>query len=378
MIAREVKYLKTLETLKSEILGGKYSRRRIFPSVTAVTRRFGISRLTAVKVFDKLKELGLVHAQPGSGTFVSRNALARTIGLVMPGVAYSEYYQPIISTIVRLASDEGYAVQLTGVYSQDYATRVRQARDLAADLIKRQVSGVIYQPLEYLTGTEDVNDCLLSAFGRAGLPMVLLDSDVVASPDHSGCDVVSINNFTAGEQLAAHLFERGARHIHFLRRSNWTPDVKNRAHGVACAVSLRGCKWSEDDCVLVADPDDVKAVRRHLRTHPETDAFVCENDTAAVTLCRTLAKLHLKVPDDVMLAGFDDIRIASFMSPPLTTIRQPCEAIAEAAFYRLLQRIRNPMLPPQDIYLPATLVVRESTAGRILLQNPKSKKGNPK
>ena len=232
MVAREIKYLKTLEALKGEILSGKYSRRRIFPSVTAVTRRFGISRLTAVKVFDKLKELGLVHAHPGSGTFVSRNALARTIGLVMPGVA--------------------------------------------------------------------------------------------------------------------------------------------------CAATLRGCKWSDDDSVLVADPDDVKAVRRHLRAHPETDAFVCENDTAAVTLCQTLAKLHLKVPDDVMLAGFDDIRIASFMAPPLTTIHQPCEAIAEAAFYRLLQRIRNPMLPPQDIYLPATLVVRESTAGHALCKNPKPKKGKSK
>ena len=70
----------------------------------------------------------------------------------------------------------------------------------------------------------------------------------------------------------------------------------------------------------------------------------------------------LRVPEDVMLTGFADLPIAALMTPSLTTVRQNREQMAEAAFRRLMERIGNPSLPPCDIFLPATLVVRGSTA----------------
>jgi LacI family transcriptional regulator len=71
--------------------------------------------------------------------------------------------------------------------------------------------------------------------------------------------------------------------------------------------------------------------------------------------------LGLRVPDDVLLAGFDDTSTARVMTPQLTTIRQPCDLIAETAFDRLLRRLVNPALPPAEILLPAPLVARAST-----------------
>jgi len=109
-----------------------------------------------------------------------------------------------------------------------------------------------------------------------------------------------------------------------------------------------------------AEPDDIAALKAHLRSgRPE--AFVCGNDTAAVRLKISLEKLGFRVPDDIRLASFDDVRYAKIVTPQLTTVHQPCEKIAEVAFRRLLSRIADPLLQPCTISLPADLIVRASS-----------------
>ena len=108
---REVKYRKAVETLKSEILSGKYDSRKPFLSLVATCARFKISRLTAVKVFDELKEEGLISSRVGSGTYVTKSAKSRLVGLVVPGIAYSsEFFQPIVSELVSRAKDLDYTI----------------------------------------------------------------------------------------------------------------------------------------------------------------------------------------------------------------------------------------------------------------------------
>ena len=75
----------------------------------------------------------------------------------------------------------------------------------------------------------------------------------------------------------------------------------------------------------------------------------------------TLASLRVKVPKEIMVAGFDDVHVASTAKPSLTTIRQPCQEIANTAFKTLLERMSNPNLPPREILLDTSLIVREST-----------------
>ena len=82
------------------------------------------------------------------------------------------------------------------------------------------------------------------------------------------------------------------------------------------------------------------------------------------TWIRKGQKLKARVPEDVMLAGFDDVAIAPLMLPPLTTMHLPCEGIAEAVFNRLLNRIANPMLPSAEVHLDAALVERDSVRRR--------------
>ena len=198
-----------------------------------------------------------------------------------------------------------------------------------------------------------------------------MDGDIVTAPARSRYDLVSIDNVGAGERLAAHLMDCGAKAIHFLLRANWVHNVRNRALGVRNAVLANGLRWRPSNVVL-ADPLDVEAVRRVMSRRPRPDAFVCENDVLAARLLKTLTALGHRVPQDVRLAGFDDVQIARLSSPALTTIRQPCDLIARTAFDRLLSRIARPQQEPLHLVPAAELVVRESTSATAGAHGPQN------
>ena len=361
----ELKYKKVYTVLKDEILKGKYSAHGSFPSVMQVCRRFGIARLTVVKVFDKLKGDGLIVSHWGAGTFVARRGRSRKVGLIVPGISYSEFFPPIVSEISRLSQEEGYVLLFGDTMSNDPHERERKTKSFAEQLVAENVGGVIYQPLESLMDSDKVNREVVDVFGRHDIPVVLLDCDIVHPPDRSDYDFVGINNYEAGWRLARHLIEAGARRISFLIRPEWAPTIHARFRGACFAVSDRGgvAPMAEAKCQIgtfIAMPADVEALRRHMkRVRP--DAFICGNDTTAAKFKQTLESAGYAVPDDVLLAGFDDVRVASLMTPSLTTIHQPCEDIARIVFEALISRMENPQRPTREIFLKAPLIVRKST-----------------
>ena len=354
------KYRDVAETLRREILGGKYVPLKPFPSQTSLIRRFGISKLTVVKVLDLLKGDGLIQSYRGRGTFLCAQDKSRKIGLMLSGLTYSEYFQPMATSFMQLARAAGYSLDFAAVRSSDPASRIREAREIAADFIREHVAGVIYHPLDYAFDNGEANRRILSALGKASIPVVLFDSDIEVVPARSGYDVVSIDNFLAGETVARHLLDEGARNIHFLLKPNWMPNAQIRIRGVASAVASAGGRWCPSN-VLVAEPTDRERIARHFRRRPRPDAFVCENDNLAAEFLQTVRKLGVSVPQKLLLAGFDDVNVARILSPPMTSVHQPCGEIAAAAFRRLLARIAEPKLPPQEIFIHAPLTVRDST-----------------
>ena len=362
------KYKVLVETLKSQILSGKYDVAKPFPSVRALIRRFGMSKTTVQRALDELFHLGLISRKQGRGTFVTGQRPSRRIGLIVPGVAYSEFFPPIVNEISRLSQKEGYTLLFGAVTSQDPEVRARQARKFAGQLIEDGVAGVIFQPLEFLSDSTERNQEIVNLLKRANVPVVLACCDFVRPPDRSGYDVVGINNVEAGAMMARHLVDSGAKRICFLMRPNRGVSIRSRFRGFAMALQCEGrvrCTCER----LVAETDDLAAVKRLLRRR-RPDAFVCGSDSDAAKFKVTLEKAGLKVPDDVMLAGFNDVQMASILTPSLTTIRIPCGEIAATAFYRLLARIANPGLPAMECLLPVHLVARGSTV------RPKGKSRN--
>ncbi len=90
------------------------------------------------------------------------------------------------------------------------------------------------------------------------------------------------------------------------------------------------------------------------------DSVVCANDHVAALLLRSLDRANVQVPGDIRMVGFDDVRFATLLSIPLTTMHQPCREIAIVALRAMLDRIADPTLPPRGLVLSPRLVVRES------------------
>jgi LacI family transcriptional regulator len=108
------------------------------------------------------------------------------------------------------------------------------------------------------------------------------------------------------------------------------------------------------------DPSDIDFVRK-LLARPRPDAVICSDDLTAALLMQTVTgPLGLSLPQELALAGFDNVNYSTLLSVPLTTMRQPCRAIAHAAVNRLLARIEDPKLPPCQMMFNAELVVRRS------------------
>ena len=361
---RELKYQKAFDTLRSEILSGKYSATTSFPSVMGAGKRFGISRLTAVKVFDKLKEAGLIRARSGSGTFVTKQGASRKLGVIVPLHAYSEIFTKIVGVLSRLAQEAGYTLVFGDVSSTSHSARERMAKSMARRFVEEGVAGVIFMPIDFLSDVERVNREVLKIFDDAGIAVVLCDYDIVSPPKRSGYDVVGINNVEAGAAMVEHLVSAGARRISFLLHPNSPLSHRNRYRGAVIAEKDRPGLIVRK---LVTDPDDTKGILRHLKSF-RPNAVICGNDALAVKFSRVLQKLKKAVPDDLLLAGFDGVQLGAMMIPPLTTICQPCDKMAEIVFHALVARIGNPSLPPREVYLPFRLIATESTV-RPLVRN---------
>ena len=360
----ETKYGKLLEALKAGIRSGKYGPGSPFPSLRALIRRFGLSDRTVQHALDELESEGLIAREQGRGTFVTLHGAARKIGLIMPGAAYSEFFSILVCEVLKLAQAEDKILLFGDISSKSPEVRVRQAKKLAADFIAQGAAGVLYQPVEFVHDSEAVNRAIVSQFVRSGIPVGLIDCDIVKPPRRSEFDLVSINNESAGGRLAELLIANGAKRIHFLIHPDHSPNMYKRMNGVMNVVLAHGLEWTGNH-VLDLDPCDRAEVLRHVRRY-RPDAVVCGTDMLAAYLGQTLASSGLKIPDDIMLAGFDDVKASVVMSPQLTTVHQPCEQIAERAFYRLLDRIANPALPPVEIQVEAPIIERSSTmrAGR--------------
>ena len=346
--------------LRQGIADEKFSEDDPLPSLREIAEEYQVSVYVARQAVEELIRRNLAESRHGSGTYVTKRGRARKIGIVIPGLAYSEFFRPFADRMVALCKQGGYRPVLKEDYSRSPRKRAKEVLAFVRELVKERVAGVVFQPLELFPSARYANVKISEALDKAGIPLVLVDSDIVPPPERSRYDVVGINNHDAGVRVAEHLLSLGVTEMRFVLGKDADWNIKNRLRGVASAVVAQGGEWSERN-VLACEPNDLKAIRAALNGRPKPRAFICRGDTTAAVLVKTLKKLGRRIPEDVMVVGFDDVESAAQMDPPLTTIRQPSEAIAAAAFRALVGRIAVPSLPPCEIYLPAPLVARAST-----------------
>lgn len=367
MDARIPRYRVVVDYLLDGIQSGRFDTHRRLPSEMELAHKFATSRPTVVRAMQELRSLGLIDRRVGSGTFIRRApaglADKTTLGLIVSGLGNTEILTPISAEITCAAESQNCVVIRGGTSGatdagEDFSPE--QAQSLCRQYIQQRVAGVFFAPLEIPEDRVAVNLGIVRSLQAAGIAVVLVDRDATDFPERSQCDLVGIDNFAAGFNLATHLLQSGRRHIRFVCRPRYPSTTEQRMAGCQVAMARQGIDVRPDWC-RTGDPADADFVGSLLR--PERpEAIICANDLTAAVLMRTLGDIGLSFPSDMALAGFDDVRYATLLSPPLTTMRQPCRSIGVVATQMMLERIRTPALPPRQVLLSAELVARRSTA----------------
>jgi LacI family transcriptional regulator len=192
---------------------------------------------------------------------------------------------------------------------------------------------------------------------------------VVAIAGHrqiEGVTNVVLDHARAAELTLNHLYALGHRHIAFMRGQPFSSDSNARWNGIVAVAEQLGLEI-KPELVVSLDRDMTSpelgypVIQQLLATRLPFTALVAFNDISAIGSIRALQDFNLRVPDDVSVIGFDDIKAAAYTLPRLTTIRQPLAEIGRIATQSLLNLIHGTLAPHSEIAVEPELIVREST-----------------
>lgn len=213
--------------------------------------------------------------------------------------------------------------------------------------------------------------------GRGAQGLIAIDTHleypvsipVVAVAGHrriEGVTNVLLDHVRAAELALEHLHSLGHRKIAFMRGQPFSSDSDERWKSLVATAERMGLEI-RPELVVNLDRDMTSpelgypVVQQLLSTKEPFTAIVAFNDISAIGAIRALRDFDLRVPEDVSVIGFDDIKAAAYTLPRLTTINQPLEEIGRVATQSLLNRIHNTVPPRDEISVEPKLIVREST-----------------
>lgn len=308
---------------------------------------YRISTETQERVMHAARKQGIVVNEVARGL---RLRTTQTIGLIIPDVS-NPFFASLARHIEHLARAKGYSVLLA-----DSQENVEVEAESVKLMRSRRVDGLVVAPV-------GVSAAHLHQAGSEQWPLVLLDR----VPEKYAGPCVTSDNRQAAKTAVRHLIEQGHRHIVCLQGLPAASANQQRVLGYQQALKEAGVTC--DDRLIIGEDYAIetgKAAAHALFSHDAArpTAILALGNLIALGALQALRQLKLKVPDDVSLISFDEQPWAELVDPPLTTLSQPVEAMAEAAMDLLFQQLAHVPLPPkkQKILLPITLIQRASVA----------------
>ena len=358
------KHQVVFDYLYTRIQSGEYKAGDRLPSEAELGSIFDASRITVAKAVLELQRMNLVTRRPGAGTHVQarQQADGHTFGLLIPELGLTEIFEPICHGMMRSPSARPDALlwgNASGAGNSGSRREVaEEAEQMAQHFLAQKVSGIFFAPLELIPDKDAANRRIMRMIDRARLPTVLLDRCYLPYPERSAHDLVGIDNRRTGYVATEHLIRLGVTRLAFLAEIDSASTVDARITGFYEALRKHGIR-PETEPVWRCSPQDESFVKKMLEvSRPE--GIVCANDVTAARLMQSLIALDRRIPEDVRIVGIDDVKYASLLPVPLTTMHQNCQAIGVVAMMSMLERLEHPELPTRDILLPTRLVVRRS------------------
>lgn len=319
-------------------------------SITTVSHVVNRTRFVSDKVRADveaaIRELGYV---PSAVARSLKSNTTKTIGMLIPNCT-----NPYFAEIVRSVEDHCFAAGYTLILCNTDDDPHRQGVYLKV-LSEKRIDGMI------IISTGQDEDLLRLLKGQP-IPTVLLDREI----NEVNCDLVQNAHLQGGLMATQHLIDLGHRRIACLAGpADLTPSTQ-RIEGWRNALAQNGLTEESADLLWHSDfsSQGGYVTMQAILAHPQrpTAVFVC-NDLMGVGALSAAHEAGVRVPQDMSLIGFDDIELAHFTSPPLTTIAQPKHRIGVAAVDMLLERIQGGRVEARTVLFQPELVVRNSTAG---------------
>jgi LacI family transcriptional regulator, galactose operon repressor len=330
-------------------------------TIREVARAAGVSVATASRA---LNESVLVTAETRARVEKAASQLAysphgaarslitsrtHTIGLLLPDL-YGEFFSELIRGIDRAVHHAGFHLLVSSARHQG------PPLEAALRSMRGRVDGLLLMCPEF---TREMSGRTLP--GR--FPVVLLN----CPPSAADCDSLSVASYEGAHAMVRHLIGLGHRRIAIIRGADGNFDAAERLRGYRAALA-------ESEIPPAAEleaPGDFseeaghRAVHRLLELERRPTAIFAANDSMAVGALSALSDAGLRVPDDIALGGFDDIPMARYLTPALTSVHVDIGALGARAAARLFEELRSPAeRAPTSEILPTTLVIRQSCGAR--------------
>jgi DNA-binding LacI/PurR family transcriptional regulator len=303
-----------------------------------------ISEETSQRIYKAAAELGYT---PDPIARALRSKRTNLIGLIVREIA-DPFFARFVAQLSTQARDLGYQIILGHAYSDP-----GQALRMSSVFDSRHCDGVLI-----LGDLRDDEGALHS--------MVQQTQSIVAlcrGQAPSGVATVNADNTSGARALLDLLYDLGHRQIAFID-GGWLGDVQERREAFVTYVAERHLP-TFDGQIQVEDNSmegSYRAMRRLLEQPVRPTAVMASDDLMAVGALRAAHEAGVRVPDEISVVGFDDLEIARFITPTLTTARQPVEEMSRYALQLLSDLINGTLVVPSEMHiqLPPELIVRES------------------
>ncbi len=333
-------------------------------SVKEVAKEAGVSTATVSRYFNTPEQLRdktrkkVTDAIKKTG--YSMNSLARNfrrgktnvIVVVIPSIGVP-HFGDVLKGIETVARQKGFSIMII-----DTQFNTMPFDKMTNTFFSNQADGIIL-----LGSFSPFKDALSRSKSSDNHPPIIVSCEN-ATPDISDFPSVRIDNESASTAATEHLISLGHQRIAYISGSLSTGVSGEREAGYRLAMEKHKLKTVED---LISDgnltiEDGRRITRRLLNLHQRPTAILCANDEMALGSIYEIKNSGLRVPDDISVIGFDNIRYAEISDPPLTTIAQPGEEIGEKTMYQLCHIIEGVEVNSAPTIVPHQLIIRSSTA----------------
>jgi LacI family transcriptional regulator len=370
-LSSDTLYKQIKKILIKELQSGRFKVMDKFLTDREITERFKVSSSTAKLAVNDLVYLGLLRRRPRQGTFVKSTSptglaasdldpevISDNIHFILDQSIsdglFNPFYSRVMETFQRIVSEHGFNF---GFFLIDQEKK--HLEQLFGQLNKVNTRGIV------LAG--DVDPDLVNRIMDIGKACLLINNSIIEDPSIAH---VNLDHFSGAYHAVRHLIARGHTRIAI---------IGGNEDSVIGRIRLKGYFRAFADKGIAVDPNYVMTfkvcgeglntetgfghMQKLLEARPLPTAVFAINDTTAIAAMTAIQKNGLRIPDDISVIGFDDIEMARFVTPPLTTMRSHREEIARISADLLLRLIAGKLSGTRVRLIEPELVERQSVKG---------------